>query len=411
MRKLIQMILAILWVSVCLSGCSAEEPSQEKQANNPSASSSLIRALENADRFFSYMEGTTKSSRRVESIKVVTDNQVTKNSNSDTLLYLVNYQDNAGFALLGADERMSDIYAISPEGHLEYSDTIGFTPLKVFIDNAESHAKAALLSDSPISSNIKVSIVAKYKIDPLITSDNRLWDQQSPYNTYCKTPLGKQSYPGCLAVALGEYLAFHQWPSSYNGFIFSWRLINGNIRVDAVAKFFRRLGDADLLNVAYSLNSGDADSNRIRPSLEQLGYNIDDAYFDIPLTNNYQKFKSAMNSNNTHIPVLMTGFTYDNNFNRLGHAWIVDGLVERVIRRVNTITHMVTELPTAPLLHIIWGWKGRYNGYYAIYQTEGSIGNDRIDREDYENKNDSILPGGYHFNMNLRFYGGMLPNK
>ena len=47
------------------------------------------------------------------------------------------------------------------------------------------------------------------------------WGQYVPYNLYCPTGMPT----GCLATALAQVMAYHKYPSSYNGYNFNWTLM------------------------------------------------------------------------------------------------------------------------------------------------------------------------------------------
>lgn len=78
-----------------------------------------------------------KSSREVEEIEVLHSNLQTRsqagNASVNSDLYLVNYANNKGFALLSSDSRLRPIYAISDTGHIQMADTINNKALSMFL--------------------------------------------------------------------------------------------------------------------------------------------------------------------------------------------------------------------------------------------------------------------------------------
>lgn len=100
-------------------GCSQDEPILVPNVSEQSAKTnthrvSLHDALNRADALLSQIgDPTTRSkTRKVKSVEYLT-NTLTRSGTIDTTLYLVNYENNGGFALLGADKRVRPIYAIS----------------------------------------------------------------------------------------------------------------------------------------------------------------------------------------------------------------------------------------------------------------------------------------------------------
>ena len=59
--------------------------------------------------------------------------------------YLVNYADDAGFALLSADSRLRPIYAISDEGSMSFSDTTYNKGLALFARGVEAEIRGIVV--------------------------------------------------------------------------------------------------------------------------------------------------------------------------------------------------------------------------------------------------------------------------
>ena len=92
-------------------------------------------------------------------------------------IYLINYADNSGFALIGANKEAYDIYAISDEGRLNTTDTIGNEPLKVFLEKAIFHAAGmanAPASDAETQDQIVVGgfqYTITNQVEPMLTEN------------------------------------------------------------------------------------------------------------------------------------------------------------------------------------------------------------------------------------------------
>ena len=166
MRKLINLLMGLLF-SFGLAGCMENVlPSQEILQSPRVASTkvSIEEALEAADNMLAELEGGTRSvGRHVESVEIVTTPSQTRSDSSDSLLYVVNYTDNAGFALLGTDSRMKEIYAISPKGHLNLNDTVKDEMFSSFINSAIKDAENSINSVSiSFPSDSIVLVIPKY---------------------------------------------------------------------------------------------------------------------------------------------------------------------------------------------------------------------------------------------------------
>ncbi|MCM1005964.1 MAG: Spi family protease inhibitor [Prevotella sp.] len=95
---------------------------EQVQSGNPYRVS-LDDALSVADKIMGDIEiSPTRKSRTIRNVKYVTEPN-TRSGATDTLLYVVNYDDDMGFAVLGADVRSQPVYAIASEGEFNLSDS------------------------------------------------------------------------------------------------------------------------------------------------------------------------------------------------------------------------------------------------------------------------------------------------
>lgn len=113
--------------------CSAEDDltvSQKSESPKPANKFriSLEDASNRAESIINLIEKErhTRSNgkRTIRSVDYYINPSTRGGESIDTLLYLINYGDEQGFALVSADERLDPVYAISDEGHLNFSDTI-----------------------------------------------------------------------------------------------------------------------------------------------------------------------------------------------------------------------------------------------------------------------------------------------
>lgn len=98
----------------------------------------LEEALAHLDGFLASLEEPTRSgsTRRVGSVNVVRSRDVATRSvasaaeNVDSLIYVVNFEDNQGFAYLAADDRISEpVIYVADSGSISTNGLGGFTPL------------------------------------------------------------------------------------------------------------------------------------------------------------------------------------------------------------------------------------------------------------------------------------------
>lgn len=408
-------------VALSLTSC-ASEPILNLQESAPLQNEegtkvSLDEALLRAEEFFAEIEGETRAAQRVvSSVEIIKQPTTRGVSSPDTLLYLVNYGTNEGFALLGSDERMHDIYAISPEGHMDYKDKDELKALEIFFDNAIAHAEMALndtvstrsLIGGIVGSDITSKTVTLHEVKPLITTPSVKWGQLSPFNRYTFTANNEQSYPGCLPVAAAIYMSFYRWPESYNGFTYNWTSMLDNNNFDEVAKFLKNLGQADLVNCKYTTDGANARNEAVERTFRNLNYYIDSRHVKVNVKENFDQFMKLLrfgnNGTNTPSPVLITATRNVVH----GHAFVIDGEISRAIRKFQG-SRIISEINMAPLLHIVWGWEGRFNGYF-VYDSALNTVKDYVADADDEEYQDMELPETAIY-YDYTYFGGFYPLK
>lgn len=142
MRNLIKNVFGLLAILTFMSV--ATSCSEDKDLSPANATVTVMRsenfialqdALNNADAVFNAMrKGSTRAAKKVETVEVLFSK--TRSSDGDEMngFYVVNYEDNAGFALLSADNRRPAVYAISDAGSLHLSDTIQNKSLSLYLN-------------------------------------------------------------------------------------------------------------------------------------------------------------------------------------------------------------------------------------------------------------------------------------
>lgn len=402
-----------------LTACSAsDENIVSYSENNPefkSNSISVQQALKTAESLFNSLETieTRASTRRVESIESVDLSQAIMTRSEiclpDTVLYLINYTNEQGFVLMGADKRLEPIYAFSETGSLNISDTTYNKGLALFIRNvsmdisqkitySESAKTRATIPDvdGNINSPYQISnIKMEYKRGPY--GKSRLWSQGSPFNKYCYTTSNQQAPVGCVAVATGLIMAYHQYPAQIEGYNLNWGEMNkvGNglnststVGTDDVARLLSCLGRSKYLMMNYGVNSSGANSNRVPVTLRTLGYTCGSLEA-------YNKDKIVTHYTNSTTPVYMRGNAgKDASGNYInGHAWIIDGALNIWLQYIMQGGRRMET--NAIYFYCNWGWRGTANGWYQHYNFKTTNGPELVE------KGDNFTDGSYDFDYNI----------
>ena len=398
-------LISYATVALVLTACSSEEPiTPPNQVNDAMGANpyrvSLTDALKNADALLGELgegEVTRSAERKVESVEYYS-RPGTRSLGGDTLLYLVNYADDAGFALLSADSRLRPIYAISDEGSMSFSDTTYNKGLALFARGVEIDVDNTIRSiiDRPgvIDTIIPFKRVVR-EVAPLLNYYQSRWSQGYPYNQYCYTSTGDQAVVGCAAVAVGMIMSYYSHPRSYAGYTFDWQAMNNGQNYENIARLLSLLGDQNNLQMNYGVSSSGAFPSRYYPTFSNMnysGHNLLQTFSEEDVCEILDKSQGII-LNRTGGPVLVRG-----NSIRGGHGWVVDGYVQyEVTSPLIGQGYVLDDV----LFHCVWGWGGSCNGYFYWAKTNsfGGLPNETGSNDDYHDT-------GIIFDTNIQYMGG-----
>lgn len=334
---------------------------------------------------------------------------------NDTLYYVVNYADNAGFAIVSADEHATDgerLIAVTESGSYTAGDRTSNEGFNLYMEVVEdvicdqTLGAPGFIPDLDLSWYETVDTYSNWVTKgPYVTvewgqGDTSWFDSENfvshpneynpayPYNKYCYKEEGDSICPaGCAIVAVAQIMSYHQKPTSYyktydenrvlktiswNNFLssggvgFVW---NSDV-ADEIAHFFAEIGH--LCDATYTPNGTSAYASDAINALESFGYG------PISLVN--YDFTTIQNELNNARPTYMRGtrevVKSNGDISYIGHAWVVDGYktcvcttseyrvypatVDQLERRV-----LIGETESMRYyLHCNWGYDGDCNGYF-----------------------------------------------
>lgn len=297
-------------------------------------------------------------------------------SNEDeNLLYVVNFDDNKGYAVLSATRKITtDVLCITEEGSMSIEKLCESIP-------SESYTTKSLCEDDrfvPIGIDVVPAILMSYVIleteyGVYISEDSDYYDPEtkassSPsgtkYGPYLTTKW-TQSYPfnmytpnnvsaGCVAIATAQIMQFCHKPAnpSFDGVSCSWsdmatvcNYLNPSSygtssAASQVGHFVYEIGKSNNCHVRYDDGCW-AMADGAKRTLNNYGYsNVDKrtgfASGDKKAVNNQLKAGRPVYMGGCHSGTVSEG-----------HAWVIDGL-------------------WGDYYHINWGWRGNCDGYFAI---------------------------------------------
>ncbi|MBO4964807.1 MAG: C10 family peptidase [Muribaculaceae bacterium] len=386
----------------------------------------VSEALNIADAFMSNIEGETRATRMVSKIEVKTSSKTRSLTNgADTLLYLINYSDNAGFALVSADRRLPAIYAISDEGHFEFADTLQNPGLSFFMKTVDNSISYSMDNWSdviiPDSVNWNKGYYDQFKnvydmYTPKLKPAMSKISQNYPFNNYCFWK-GKKKVAGCAPVGVATLMSFFQWPESYKGYEIPWdeiREVENNL---AMAKVIYMLWGPENLNVYPQYENNvfigmAAATSRLVPTLQNMGYIVQDGLKSFDSDEVIEVLRRGIDTPAAGTPVLARGTTKVNN-KPVGHVWVIDGAMWQhgrigdgtVDPGIGWTPQFRPNMPMT-LFHCVWGWGGAHNGFFNFDANVLGGNPDFLGENDEASESSS-----YVFDTQLQYIGYIKRNK
>ncbi len=423
---------SLICVAVALFGCAKEETSGlvassdgDLLANSKPIgyvmSMGEIRSLAlSAPKNYLLPRATTKSSVKrikeivslsdldgVAPIRTCTAGDVSGTNAFVNNIYVVNYDNDEGYVIISADNRLPEILAFSDDGNIPHDldeikvlGVIAF--LKALPEYAEEEiARATTLQDdyNPYPDSLpdrdgyyRLNFRTEYtpwsyvEHGPIL---NTQWGQGYPYNVL--TPIctsGYHSPTGCVATAVAQIMAYHCYPTTIysdglgRDVTFDWESILSRAKLndsrvseedqEAVAALMAVIGKNVDMN--YDCLSSGAYSENVPEALYTMGYTCDNYNASKP-SNSLQDYDTkAVCLEADSYPVYVSGHDLDAN---VGHAWVIDGYGDCTRQYVTVwdlfdinMNYVRTEYRVEYgehhyyNVHCNWGWDGEYDGFF-----------------------------------------------
>lgn len=407
MKKLLLIILA-----VALNACvTPNEEFLPSVSDNDVFSISVDEALQNLQSELRLIDGIETRSSDLRVVKSVRSlkNPCTRSCSGATgdLLYIAEFEDGRGSAVLAADKRIEPVLAILDNSVLTERnfmssdmDDIGDYMASMIKDYAESQVQSNDFIDfNPVDPMLPDTLYC-YKCKPLLKTK---WHQRAPYNNMCVSSSGKSVAAGCVAIAAAQFLKFHKYPAniSINSQTFDWNLLDqceyGETMTSSaeneVARFVYNIGIS--VGINYLGNKSGTLTKNITNLLKALGYS----------QANYGNYNSNTIRNFIYgdsKPVIVRGINKNSDE---GHSWILDGWHEYKVRAIEFLIDGGTRerIIEYKKVHCNFGWGGDCDGYYSdgLFDTTKTLPSNLVDSS-VGDKISSNSGQEYNFNYGLR---------
>ncbi len=415
------------------------------------SSLSLNQALNNLNFVYRNFEGKAQVAKRIRKVDVITRGELTDpltraltRSEGDEdlpLLYVVNYENDEGFALLGADMQVPPIISIGDEGNFstqEYLDFVNSGTEEVFTDS-DSDANVQNLQFALVSNALEPRLIVFPPVTPGVTfpiyeySDTAVlvkcwpllrtkWEQGNPYNFYCTEEIDGeevQYVAGCVPVAVAQVvasLAYHQnfrqpsYKVEEDGMEYylpletiakaitdtmkyaPYQYTNGSL---AIAESIKAIGVA--VDANYGTQSTSAFGQKVFDFLESLGINAEGASTRTlsPLTEEIA-FNMIVNKN---LPLYTQASRIKEDGSPTGHAFVLDGWLRLEYSQSGGSVFIETSRFCFNLAHVNFGYGGNYDGYYLLDGFDMTA----TEFDDYVEEGDNPKPSlNRNYNLSIR---------
>ncbi len=312
----------------------------------------------------------------------------TRNESPDTLMYVFNYENNQGFAVVSANKNTEALIAVTEQGSYNKETEVKNPGLALYLNMARTYVENNDFypSDTIIGGGNGNYPLTEYKEETTttITADygpllELRWGLGYPYNFHCQNSSNLPISAGCEVVALAQLFSFYEYPTNmlidYNpnnvhSLPINWDLfkshprhINCNCGTSTLldlAYMFRQIGEE--LNIEYQNNSSSANFYDIMSYFSKLNYSHSGM-----IDYNTTTISNSLSNNNL---VIIQGVE---DGETMGHAWLIDGYksikttIEEYRRTMGQIKWTLYKTTTSyeSYQHFNWGYDGDSNGYYA----------------------------------------------
>ena len=411
-------LIVLLTIATGLVACT--EPIENIQSTTPTKSvynlnrrsyAEAVEIAQNSIKMLQEESATTRGNKPVRTlnltsgIKAICQPQtrsIGNDSDNDTFLYVFNFNDEQGFAVVSANRQTEGLIAAVEMGSYDPAIPTGnpgfdtyMQMAKVYVANTEVIEKEAKVTTTKSSQGIQMckpvyDTVFFKKINPRISVR---WGQKQRMGQYCPNGVC-----GCSNTAAAQIMSYFQYPSSIN-LTFEERDVNSTAlnwtamcthqysnasynRDEAdtqIGRLARQLGK--ISNSSYhsypdaTKNSTETAVNKSRNTFQTLGYNVSNIInYDYRINANAYDSDAGYNLASKLAKnelIFMVGYNNENE----GHAWVIDGCYYvKALHRImctydgeNWVVYQELGTNRTCHNHINWGWNGAQNGYFESY--------------------------------------------
>jgi len=305
---------------------------------------------------------------------------------SDTLMYVFNFADNEGFAIISANPYADPILAVTESGHYDPDSTTEIGGFEGFIGLAKLYG--ATIGTEKNEREMSLTSGTSSGSDTLITKTHGTkipvaWGQHDPEGLFCPNKIA-----GCANIAIAQIFSYYEYPTEMELFTRTDTIPYIYLDWDALVR--HKVGHK---YTVYSCYASEATHSAIGRLCREIGYRTESNYSSSTVTTTkpakvpllfkefgfsvvgYDSFSldDVIKYIDDGYKIFMMGYTAHDD---IGHAWVVDRYADVTISTVNASGSSSTW--EGNFIHINWGWDGRSNGYFngKVFNTSEVFASD-----------------------------------
>lgn len=394
MKRLIYLPLAML-LTLLASSCESYIERQDEMTTGKPDNSYYI-SIDEAEATLNNMlrdagGAITKSAYSISSRYAMPIAAQTKSGQEPSNIYVFNFGDNEGFAIMSGDKRVEPLLALAEAGSLAPGEPVKNNGMQIYLACLERYYRSKTAANDTIDGEYDGDIIAgnwDFEYQEMVYGTCQVkWGQLSPYNDYCPEYEGENMPAGCGAVAVAQLMSIFRYPSEYNGYKFDWdemlkvRNINDTEESDdyeepkkdsttlggglggitiiptpqdtslnaakrQIARLMQQIGLDENMNMIYDPTGSCSTIEHAPRTFKNFGYAIGGIYHPSPLPINASNknivLEDVIEELKLGFPCLVRGTLLvdseyhtsifevpdrDSTINTLGHIWIIHGLL------------------------------------------------------------------------------------
>lgn len=422
-KKLVYFLSLILTIG-CTNNLFVEDPRIDSESTQSTfvSQEDAVAALQ---QFLNEFEPVTKNgkTRTIKNVYSSLDCVKTKSSeeSEEPLVYIMNFENDEGFAVVSGDTRVQPILVLTDEGNISPNDTITNPAIAAMLSIADTDYRMAVglpiedadgnilepcgidsdgrflyapvgeVTDGVNLEGIGKPITSYIAYTPWIEYARRgnqvgcYWGQSSkPYNQYTFTSDGHQSPAGCVPAAVAQIMFFWGHNFTMDGYYFDWDVMHkhtGNVSYtpayDMIGELYLKLGLPKNLDVTYAVGGSPAPNSNVPRTFVNCGFSSGGSIQDY----NFDTIYNVISARPVYVTGLsikevtvdkFLGITVNTTTSyKRGHAWVIDQVMTREREKQKIVNGQCRSVKKEyeHLVHCNFGWgPSSKNGFY--YSSE-----------------------------------------